>query len=166
MSQTFYNTGISPYGLTYHGYDQKITLYALADAAGIGLNDLVQVQYDGSLLTASKTLTAEDNYLVWRGAVISFRPEKTARKPADRKVVKGDLLEIQVGGLCIGVKFPTNTVTSAADHILSTAVATPYFASAAESINGFASSKAFAFVVANTSATVKDLRFLGAFLVA
>ena len=166
MSQTFPIDGSSPYALTYHGHDQKVTLYALADADGIKLRDLVQVEYDGSLLTASKTLTVVAGDLVWRGAVIGITSHGAFRKPAEAVVKAGDLLEIQVGGLVEDVVFPTNTVTSAATNLLGLTTSTPFFDSASGSTNRYASAKCWAFVNTNTSATKKDLVFFGRYNIA
>ena len=83
MSQVFRDQGNSPYGLTYHGYDQKVTLYALADADGIEVNDLVQVSYGGNLMVASTTLDLAADQLVWRGVVIGFQNQRRLQNPSE-----------------------------------------------------------------------------------
>ena len=163
MSQVFRDQGNSPYGLTYHGYDQKVTLYALADADGIEVGDLVQVSYGGNLMEASKTLTLAANQIVWRGVVIGFQNQRREQDPTQITVKTGDLLEIQVGGLAEGVKFPA-AVAAGDGHVLLASISGAYSTAAAETVTRFASSLAYAWVDDDVSTTVKDLRFLGRFL--
>jgi hypothetical protein len=151
--------GKTPFGLIYHGFDQKVTLIARA-AAVLTVGQLVRVYHTGDVLTAFNTLNYATHETNWYGVVVEVT-HKASRQTGSLATKVGDFVEVQIEGYAGGVTFPSNSITSAVGHILQATTASPYFSSAAKTAGRLVNTLSWASVVTNTSATVKDLHLLG-----